>query len=211
MVIWVCFQELHCYTNTLCGGQLVRPSWKEKENSIGADWGGHSRLPPTDSISVGVCACACAAYCRVTSLYICVTPHYRQATTAFWAYCGLKPIWYGIHNLFCFCQSANKYYFIFKVSSQILITRCTDLSTCQMYKWSKIYLTFYLMQLLPACTWTRIINKVAHFHCLPVLFALLLLLMLLSSLVTCFVMHELIFLTEIIQWLLLLFCFVPKV
>jgi len=97
------------------------------ENSIGADWGGHSRLPPTDSISVGVCVCD--AYCRVTSLYICVTPHYRQATTAFWAYCSLKPMWYGIHNLFCFCQSANKYYFIFIVSSQILIPRCTDLSS----------------------------------------------------------------------------------
>lgn len=69
VVIWVCFQELHCYTNTLCGGQLIRPYWKEKGNSIGADWGGHSRLPPTDSISVGVCVCACTAYCRVTSLF----------------------------------------------------------------------------------------------------------------------------------------------
>lgn len=156
-----------------------------------------------------MCVCLCCILQGHQPVYLCNT----SLSTSHDSFLGL--LWFEA-NMIWHSQpvlpaslSANKYYFIFIVSSQILIPRWTDLSTCQMYKWSKIYLTLYLMQLLPVCIWTLIINKVAHFHCLPVLFALLLLLMLLSSLVTCFVMHELNCFTEIIQWLL--FCFVPKV
>lgn len=138
------------YANTLCKGQLIRPSWKE-ENSIGADWGGHSRLPPTDSISVGVCVCVLVLYVNAGAgspassiLYTCVCDEVRQPFGPF-------VVWsqYQMASTICF-TSVNKLKhkllicilgfktYIF-MGSQIFISRCTDFSKLQMYKSSKIY------------------------------------------------------------------------